>query len=80
MRYPFSVIVIGVAQNQPIPIRKGYIFCAPHETREEGVQDIGDNHRKDVGLVLAQSLRQLAGRVARFVDRIEDALAQAFAL
>ena len=41
MRYPFSVIVIGVAQNQPIPIRKATLFAPPTRPAKKGFRISG---------------------------------------
>ena len=75
----FRVIVVSVAEDEPVAVGEGYVFGATHHCGKEGIGDVGNDHPDDVGLVEPQAAGELAGLIAECVDGVHDALAQRFA-
>ncbi len=75
----FGEVVVGVAEEEAQAIAEGGVFGAFDDGGEEGVRDVGDDHRDDVGLVSTEAAGELVGLIAKLLDGGHDTLAVDFA-
>src|SRR5208283_1540122 len=71
-----SGIVVGVTENEPMRVLEGHVFRAAHDTREERVGDVRNDHAENLGAIQAQTLSKGARLESKGTDRFQNAHAK----
>src|ERR1019366_6551633 len=71
VRQFFGMIVVCIAEDEAVTVRKCDVFCTPNDGGEKRIGNVGNHHSDYVRLVAAQSARKLAGLIANRLNGIK---------
>jgi hypothetical protein len=69
----FGMVIVGVAQDQPIAIGERHVFRAANHRGKEGIGNVRDDHPDHVGLVAPEAARKLVGLVPSSLNGFQHA-------